>query len=103
MSACFEEQHAEIRRQRSEAKLGELESLLTAKRRDIFPLLFDSRHLSQVHIAEEANTTQPTVSRFIKELLECDLIGQTRDETGTTVYEDNLGLRKLMEASNEQE
>lgn len=98
ISACFQEQYAEIQRQRSGEKLEELEVLLTPVRRRILPLLFDSRHLSQVEIAKEAKTTQPTVSRFISELLERGLIEQTKDEAGTTVYEDTLGLRRLMEA-----
>lgn len=98
ISACFEEQFAEIQRQRFGAKFEELAALLTPVRRAIFPLLFDSRHLSQVEIAKEANTTQPTVSRFVSELLEHGLIEQTKDETGTTVYEDKFGLRGFMEA-----
>jgi len=98
ISAYFEKQYAEIQRQQSEEKLKELEALLTTdKRRNVFPLLFDSRHLSQAEIAKETNTTQPTVSRFIKALLEHGLIEETKDETGTTIYEDKFGLRRLME------
>ncbi len=97
ISACFKEQFVEIQRQQLGAKFEEFEALLTSKRRSVFPLLFDPRHLSQVEIAREAQTTQPTVSRFVSELLERDLIEETKDETGTTVYEDKFGLRRLME------
>lgn len=101
VSAYFEEQFAKTQRQRLGVKLEEFETLLTPVRRDIFPLLFDSRHPSQVEIAKEANTTQPTVSRFINALLERGLIEQTKDKTGTVIYEDKFNLRKLMEARSE--
>ena len=79
-------------------KLEELEALLTTdERRNVFPLLFDLRHLSQAAIAKETDTTQPTVSRFINLLLEHDLIGQAKDETGTVVYVDKFDLVGLME------
>ena len=97
ISACFEDRHKEVIKQQSETKFKELEPLLTDQRRLIFPLLFDSRHLSQVQIAEEANTTQPTVSRFISALLEQDLIDQGKDETGTVVYKDKFNLAKRMQ------
>jgi len=98
ISAYFGEQLAEIQRQRFGAKLEELEALLTTDlRRNIFPLLFDPQHLSQTAIAKETDTTQPTVSRFINVLLEHDLIGQAKDETGTVVYVDKFDLVGLME------
>lgn len=98
ISAYFEERLAEIQRQQFEVKLEELEALLTTDlRRKIFPLLFDLRHLSQAVIAKKTDTTQPTVSRFINLLLEHDLIGQAKDETGTVVYVDKFNLVGLME------
>ncbi len=104
ISACFQEQYKDIQRQRFKEKLEELETLLTTdKRRRIFPLLFDSRRLSQIDIAKEAETTQPTVSRFVNTLLKRDLIEPTKDNTGTIVYRDKYDLVKLMEMSNEQE
>ena len=104
ISACFEKQYEEIQSQRFESKLKELEVLLTtSQRRNIFPLLFDPRSLSQVDIAKEAGTTQPTVSRFIGMLLEHSLIEQTRDETGAVTYKDRFNLRELMEAQNERD
>lgn len=103
ISVCFEEQAREIQRQRSEEKLKELEGLLTPVRRRIYPLLFDSRRLSQMEIGEEANTTQPTVSRFIDALSECGLIAQTKNDMGILVYKDTFGLRRLMEERNERE
>lgn len=102
VSACFEEQFAQIRRQQVEGRFVELESLLSAKRRTIFPFLFDSQHLSQYEIAHEAHVSQPTVSRFVNALLQAGLIEQTRDERGTVVYEDVHGLVARMEAADEQ-
>ncbi len=86
--------------QQSEARFRELEPLLTSQRRAVFRLLFDSRHLSQAQIAEEVNTTQPTVSRFISALLAHGLIDQARDETGTVVYKDKFNLAERMEEGN---
>jgi len=104
ISACFEEQYEKIQRQRFGSKLEELEMLLTtSQRRDIFPLLFDPRRLSQVDIAKEVGTTQSTVSRFISTLLKCGLIERTKDETGTVTYEDKFNLKRLVEAQNERD
>ena len=104
ISACFEEQYEEIQRQRFGSKLEELEVLLTtSQRRDIFPLLFDPRRLSQVDIAKEVGTTQSTVSRFISTLLKCGLIERSKDETGTATYEDKFNLKRLVEAQNERD
>jgi len=102
VSAYYEDQYREILERQSEVRFRELETLLTAQRRLIFPLLFDSRRLSQAQIAKEANTTQPTVSRFINALLERDLIDQVRDETGTVTYKDKFNLAKRMEDANER-
>ena len=100
ISACFDERLTEIHRQRAREKLEELEALLTDTRRKILPLLFDPRHLSQVAIAKDAKTTQPTVSRFINLLLERGLIDQIEDETGTQViYVDKFNLVNLVEES----
>lgn len=98
ISTCFEEQSEEIQRRRFGPKFKELEALLTTElRRNIFPLLFDPRHLSQVDIAKEAGTTQATVSRFISALLKRDLIEQAKDETGTVICVDKFNLVGLME------
>ena len=102
ISVCFEEQYREIQREQLGAKLEELESLLTtSKRRKIFPYLFDSRCLSQVDIAKEAETTQATVSRFISVLLERGFIEQTRSEMGAVTYVDKFDLHKLVEVGDE--
>ena len=102
ISAYFKERYAETQHQRSGAKLKELEALLTYERRNVFPLLFDPRRLSQVQIAKETNITQPTVSRFISALLEHGLIEKATDETGTVIYKDKYNLRHLMETLNER-
>lgn len=102
ISACYEEQYEEIRRQRYEAKLEELESLLTtSKRRRIFACLFDERGLSQADIAKEAGTTQATVSRFVSVLVEHGFIEQVRGQTGTITYVDKHELHKRVEVSDE--
>jgi DNA-binding MarR family transcriptional regulator len=97
ISASFEEQYDEVQKQRRETKRRQLESLLTDARRPVYPLLFDVRRLSQDAIAREANTTQPTVSRFISALLEAELIGERQDQTGATVYEDTYRLMEFLE------
>lgn len=97
IAACFESQYLEIQQERTEVKFGELQELLTPQRKVIFPLLFDSRCLSQAQIAGEANTTQPTVSRLISTLLERGLIAQIDDGLGGTRYEDTFGLSRLVQ------
>lgn len=100
ISVCFEERFEEIQHQQAGEKFKELETLLTTDlRRGIFPLLFDPRQLSQAIIAEEAGTTQPTVSRFINLLLKHDLVDQVEDEVGNMVYVDKFDLVSLMEDS----
>lgn len=103
ISACFEDEYRELQLQRTEAKLEQLEKILTPTRRRIYALLFDPRRLSQEAIAREASTTQPTVSRFVGALLASGLIDQTRDRNGDVVYEDTFGLQKLLEEPNERE
>jgi Fe2+ or Zn2+ uptake regulation protein len=97
ISASFEEQYREVQKQRRETKRKQLESLLTDARRSVYPLIFDARRLSQDAIAREANTTQPTVSRFLSALLEAELIKQREDQTGATVYEDTYRLMEFLE------
>jgi len=98
ISACFEDQYTEIRRRHLGARLDTFRNLMTDARKKIFPLLFDPRNLSQVEIAELAETTQPTVSRFVNILLEQGLITQSQDDNGHTKYGDIYNLRKELEA-----
>ena len=93
ISACYEEQYAEVRRQR----LEELQEILDPVRRRIFPLLFDERHLSMRAIAEEANSNHPKVGRFIRELVERGLLTRTEDDNGAVTYRDRFDLRDLLE------
>ena len=92
ISACFEEQYAEIRRQRLAAQLKAFAELMTPARRKIFPLLFEN--LSQVEIASRAHTTQPTVSRLINSLLGNGLIAEEKDVNGQTRYVDEFDLKR---------
>ena len=96
ISAGFEEQYLETQRRKLGSKLGKFEETLTATRKDIFPLLFDPRRLSQAQIAELAHTSQPTVSRFVAALVKEALIEQIEEEAGT-VYRDKYGLAKLLQ------
>lgn len=100
ISACFEEQYAEIRRQRLGAKVDTFRNMMTEARKRILPLLFDPRKLSQVEIAELANTTQPTVSRLVSILLEQGLIAQSEDADGRIKYEDKYDLVRELEAQD---
>jgi DNA-binding MarR family transcriptional regulator len=97
ISACFEEQYAEIQRQRLGRRLEVFRNMMTETRKRILPLLFDPRGLSQVEIAELANTTQPTVSRLVNSLLEQGLISEIEDADGRTKYKDIHRLMKELE------
>ena len=96
ISACFEDQYLEVQRQRRAEKQEDFRAILTPARREIYPLLFDPRRLSQAEIAGQVNTTQPTVSRFVNILLERGLIEQLEDEDGVTVYRDKYNLVELL-------
>jgi Fe2+ or Zn2+ uptake regulation protein len=85
---CFEDQYLDIQRQKAGEKL-------TPVRRKIYPLLFDSRHLSQVEIANAVNTSQPTVSRFVSLLIDQGIIEQVEDEHGIK-YVDKFDFIKLL-------
>lgn len=93
---CFEDQYLEIQRQKVGDKLEVLEDMLTPIRRNIYPLLFDSRKLSQVEIANRVGATQPTVSRFVSALLEQDLVEQIEDGEGNVTYCDKYDLVQLL-------
>lgn len=94
---CFEDQYLEIQKNKSAEKVRILEAMLTTDiRKKIFPLLFDQRRLSQSVIAQNAQTSQPTVSRFVSELIENDLIEQV-EENGKIIYHDKYELKKLLQ------
>jgi predicted transcriptional regulator len=94
---CHEGDYVEIQRRKVREEWEALEDMLTPVRREIFPLLFDARRLSQVEIAAEANTSQPTVSRFISTLLDQGLIEQTKYEDGSIAYHDKYDLAPLLQ------
>jgi len=93
---CYEDQYLEIQKNKYAEKVRILEAMLTDIRKKIFPLLFDQRHLSQSVIAQNAQTTQPTVSRFVSELIANDLIEQV-EENGKIIYHDKYELKKLLQ------
>ncbi len=95
ISVCHEEQYLEIQKRKRAEKRDTFRAMLTPIRREMYPLLFDPRRLSQVEIADEINTSQPTVSRFVNMLLEQDLIEPISDEDGSVVYRDKYDLISL--------
>ena len=99
ISACFEQQYFEIRREQKE--LAEFQAFLTPTRAKIYPLLFDSRRLKQGQMAEEAGTSQPTVSTFIGSLLKRGWIQE--DDTGEAPYREVFPFRKMMEMTDEEQ
>lgn len=101
ISVCHEEQYQKLQSQQTKAKIEALKLLLTPVRRKIFQLLFDSKHWSQVEIAQMAGTTQPTVSRFISTLIELELIEPIEIEGGNVYYKDRYNLASLPEVVNE--
>jgi predicted transcriptional regulator len=92
---CFEDQYLDIQRQKAGEKFQAFEDLLTPVRRKIYPLLFDSRRLSQVEIANTVNASQPTVSRFVTLLLDQGIIEPIEDEHGIK-YVDKYDFIKLL-------
>jgi DNA-binding MarR family transcriptional regulator len=93
---CFEDQYLEIQKQKMGEKFEAFRAMLTPTRKRIYPLLFDPRHLSQVEIANEVNTSQPTVSRFVNALLAQDLIEEIKNEDRPITYRDKYDLVKLL-------
>lgn len=94
---CFEDEYVEIQRRKIGEKLEAFEAVLTPDRREIFPLLFDTRQLSQRGIADEVNVSQPTVSRFISALIDQELIEQVEHEDGSIIYRDKYDLVKIFQ------
>ena len=98
---CFEDQYREKQAQKVAEKLASLKAMMTSVRERIYPLLFDRQRLSQAEIASRAETTQPTVSRFIAALLEQDLIEETQSENGSVTYVDKYDFLELLEAHHD--
>jgi DNA-directed RNA polymerase specialized sigma subunit len=87
---CFEDRYKEI-------QINKFNEMLEKDpRKTIFPLLFDKRRLSQTQIADLAHTSQSTVSRFLTELIDNNLIEQD-EENGKAVYRDKYNLLKLIQ------
>ena len=103
ISACFEDEYREVLSTRQEARVKQFRRLLTPTRRRIYPLLLDPRRLSQAEIAREADTQQPTVSRFVTALLEAELVEETRDSSGNRVHRDRFDLRKVAEEQDDED
>ena len=100
---CFEEQYQDIQSRKIGDRLTTLQNILTPVRKSIFPLLFDSRRLSQSEIAREIGSNRSTVSKFLKALLELGLIEQIEDDDGTTRYHDTYDLATLLRLEEEQQ
>jgi len=100
ISACFEDKYSAV--QRKAKKVESFKATLTPVRQRIYPLLFDARHLSQIEIAKEVDTTQPTVSKFVNMLLEQGLIGQFNNEDGMATYQDKYSLLDVLQNMEEK-
>lgn len=83
-------------------KVQLLKDTITPKNKEILPLLFDPRNLSQDRIAQEAGVSQATVSRFISELKRRNLITEEKDKGFHTKYVDIWNLLTYLENENEQ-
>ncbi len=93
---CFEDEYIEIQKRKYEEKLDAFEEMLTDVRKKIFPLLFDQKHYSQVEIAQLVGASQPTVSNFVRSLVENGLIEQIEDEDGKIIHCDRYNLLKVL-------
>lgn len=96
ISGCFEEQYRE-------KKVKQFRGMLTPVRQRIYPLLLDDRRLLQEAIADDADTSQPTVSRFVTKLMESGLIREGSDSEGNPVYEDVFDLRRIAEVEDDED
>lgn len=91
---CFEDQYLEKQKQKNAEKFSKFESILNDSRKKIFPMLFDNKHLSQSEIARIVGVDKSTVSRFIKDLLENDLIEQNKTDD-KVYYRDKYGFSRM--------
>jgi uncharacterized membrane protein len=93
---CFEDQYLEIQRNKYSEKVKKFKAMLANKdaRKKIFILLFSKNPLSQEEIAKAVGITQPTVSKFVKSLINNGLI-EPYEDNGKTTYRDPYDLIKL--------
>lgn len=78
-----------------------IKEMLTENNKKIFPLLVDSRRLTQDRIAKEAGVSQATVSRFISELKKRNLIVEEKDTNLNSRFIDQWHILDLIEAEDE--
>jgi DNA-directed RNA polymerase specialized sigma subunit len=93
---CFEDEYLEVQKRKYGEKVKAFEAMLTDARKRIFPLLFDTRQLSQGNIAKTVGISQPAVSQFVKLLIDNDLIEQV-NENNRILYKDKYDLIKLIQ------
>jgi hypothetical protein len=94
---CFEDQYLEIQK----GKIAEKETILKAMintdaRKKVFPLLFDKKYSSQKEIESTGVMQQSGISKFVKSLLENDIIEQV-EENGKTFDRDKYDLLKSLQ------
>jgi predicted HTH transcriptional regulator len=77
--------------------------VLTENNKRIFPLLVDSRRLTQDRIAKEAGVSQATVSRFISELKKRNLIVEEKDSNLNTRFIDHWQILNLIEGDDDDQ
>lgn len=79
-----------------------MDLLSTELKKRIFSLIVDPRNLSQIEIAKQAGTSQPSVSRLVTSLLEEELIEKRIDPSGKVYFVDRYVLLKRLEEKNER-
>lgn len=99
---CFEDQYFEIQNRKYGEKVKAFEEMLTEPRKKVFALLVDQRLLSQGQIAKAVGIKQPSVSEFIRLLIEKDLIERV-EEGNKTIYRDKYDLKKWLQMQEEVE
>ena len=93
---CFEDEYKEKLSEKFKGKKELFDSLLTDARKKIYVLLFSKENYSQTDIATMVGTSPSTVSKFIKALLENQLIIE-RDVNGIVEYQDIYDFVSLLD------
>ncbi len=94
---CFEDEYLTAQERKTGQRLQTLRDMLTDERKKVFPLLFDIPRLTQTEIARQAGITQSNVSKFIRALIDQELIEQIRHQDGSVTYRDKYDLVRLLQ------
>lgn len=77
-----------------------IRGIMTPTNRRILPLLLDPRRLTQERIAKEAGVSQATVSRFIAELKQRNLVVEEKDTNLNSRFVDKWKILQLLETED---